>query len=317
MKKYKDLLEDGGSGVSGQLLDQASRLKARMATIRHTVAILSGKGGVGKSTLTCNLAAALAAEGARVAVLDADLNGPSLGKMLGVRGAPLRIGPEGVEPPEGPLGIKVLSMDQLLPRDEAPVKWDAPTERDSYVWRGTAEAAALREFLSDTVWGSLDFLFIDLPPGTDKISSVASLLPRLDAAIVVTIPTEVAHLTVKKSMTTAKEFWGTSTLGLVENMTTYLCAHCGGEGPLFRGPDSAAMAHELGIAFLGRVPFDPRLAEAADRGLPYVQCESGSPAAAALQAVATALRSLVERQAEPRPAHRESIAPRADGRAGK
>lgn len=293
MKKYKDLLVDAGSDVESQLRDQTFRLHTRMAAIRHKVAILSGKGGVGKSTLTSNLAAALAEDGARVAVLDADLNGPALAKMLGVRGAPLRIGDEGAEPPEGPLGIKVLSMDHLLPRDEAPIQWKAPTQEGNFVWRASAEVAALREFLSDTAWGPLEFLLIDLAPGTDKISSLVSLLPEIGAAIVVTLPTEVSHLTVRKSITLATELWGASTVGVVENMAAYRCAHCGHEERLFQGPDSAAMARELGVSFLGRIPFDPRLAAAADRGVPYVQQEPGTPCATALRAVAAALRSFV------------------------
>ena len=299
MKKYRDLVGDAGSGVAEQLLDQTARLQARMAMVRRKVAILSGKGGVGKSALTTNLAATLAKEGERVAVLDADLNGPSLAKMLGVRGGALRTGPAGIEPPEGPLGIRVVSMDLLLPRDEAPVRWDAPTERESYVWRGSVEAAALREFLSDTAWGQLDFLLIDLPPGTDRISSLATLLPEVDAGIVVTIPTEVSLLTVKRSISMAQELWGASPLGLVENMAAYLCAHCGGEGPLFRGIDSAAMAREMGVAFLGRVPFDPLLVEAADHGVPYVLCQPEAPATVALRAVTAALRILAEGRTPP------------------
>lgn len=301
MKSYRDLMGDAGSGVESQLQDQTVRLRSRMATIRRKVAILSGKGGVGKSTLTSNLAVALAEDGARVAVLDADLNGPALAKMLGVRGAPLRIGPEGAEPPEGPLGIKVLSMDHLLPRDEVPLQWKAPTQQGDFVWRASAEAAALREFLSDTLWGPLDFLLIDLPPGTDKVSILASLLPEIAAAVVVTIPTEVSHLTVMKSITMATELWGTSAVGLVENMAAYRCAQCGHEEPLFQGSDSAAMARELRVSLLGRVPFDPRLAAAADRGVPYLQQEPITPCATALRAVATALRYFVERKGQASP----------------
>lgn len=291
MKGYRDLVGDAGSGVEGQLQEQSVRLQNRMATIRHTVAILSGKGGVGKSTLASNLAVALAEDGARVAVLDADLNGPSLAKMLGVRGASLRIAPRGVEPPEGPRGIKVLSMDNLLPRDEAPLQWKAPTQGGDFVWRASAEAAALREFLSDTAWGPLEYLLIDLAPGTDKISILASLLPQIGAAVVVTLPTEVSHLTVRKSITVATGLWGASAVAVVENMAAYRCSHCGHEERLFQGPDSAAMAQELGVTFLGRVPFDPRLAAAADRGVPYLQQEPGTPCATALRAVGAALRS--------------------------
>jgi ATP-binding protein involved in chromosome partitioning len=272
-----------------------------MAAIRHKVAILSGKGGVGKSTLTSNLAAVLAQDGARVAAVDADLNGPALAKMLGVRGAPLRIGPDGAEPPRGALGIKVLSMDHLLPRDEIPLQWKAHNQDGNFVWRASAEAAALREFLSDTAWGQLDFLVIDLPPGTDKVSLLAGLLPEIAAAIVVTIPTEISQRTVRKSITMATELWGASAVTVVENMAAYRCSHCGHEEILFRGPDSAAMARELGVSFLGRVPFDPRLATAADRGAPYVEQEPGTPCAAALRAVATALRCFVEAGDEHRP----------------
>ena len=294
MKKYTEIAGDAGSGLVSQLRDQTFRLRRRMATIRHTVAILSGKGGVGKSTLTCNLAAALAEAGACVAVLDADLNGPALAKMLGVRGAPIRIGEEGVEPPEGPLGIKVLSMDHLLPREDTPLQWKAPTQEGNFIWRTSAEAAALREFLSDTVWGPLDYLLIDLPAGTDKLSVLASLLPQMAAAIAVTIPTEVSQRTVKKSITLAAGLWGASAVGVIENMAAYRCACCGHEERLFEGPDSAAMARELGVSFLGRVPFDPRLAAASDRGVPYVHCDPGTSCATALRAVAHALRSFVK-----------------------
>ena len=317
MKKYTELAGDAGSGLVSQLRDQTVRLHSRMATIRHKVAILSGKGGVGKSTLTSNLAAALAENGERVAVLDADLNGPALAKMLGVRGASLRIGGEGVEPPEGPLGIKVLSMDHLLPRDEAPLQWKAPTQEGSFVWRASAEAAALREFLSDTLWGPLDFLLIDLAPGTDKMSSLSSLLPEMAAVIVVTIPTEVAHLSVRKSISMAAELWGASAVGVVENMAAYRCAHCGHEEQLFQGPDSAAMARELGVSFLGRIPFDPRLAMAADRGVPYVRQDPGTPCATALRAVAAALRSFVEMRGHGSPVAQESQEQRAEGRTGE
>lgn len=294
MKRYTEVSGDSGSGLMSQLRDQAFRLRRRMATIRHKVAVLSGKGGVGKSTLTSNLAAALAEEGARVAVLDGDLNGPALAKMLGVRGAPLRMGEEGVEPPLGPLGIRVLSMDHLLPQDDAPLRWKAPTQEGSFVWRTSAEAAALREFLSDTVWGPLDFLLIDLPAGTDKVSILANLLPAVAAAVAVTIPTEVSQRTVRKSITLARELWGAQAVGVVENMAAYHCARCGHEERLFEGPDSAAMARDLGVSFLGRVPFDPRMAAASDRGVPYVMCEPGAPCAAALRALAASLRTFVE-----------------------
>jgi ATP-binding protein involved in chromosome partitioning len=197
-------------------------------------------------------------------------------------------------------------MDHLLPRDEVPLQWKAPTQEGNFVWRASAEAAALREFLSDTAWGPLDFLLIDLAPGTDKISSLASLLPEMAAALVVTLPTEVSQLAVRKSITVATELWGASAVGVVENMAAYCCVRCGHAEPLFQGPDSAAMAQELGVRFLGRIPFDPRLAAAGDRGVPYVKQETGSPCAIALRSVATAVRSLVETEEQRSPASEES-----------
>ena len=132
MKRYRDIAGDGGSNIVGQVEAQQARLATRLGSVRFIVAVLSGKGGVGKSAVTANLAAALAQDGWRVAALDADLNGPSLAKMLGVRGAPLAVGAEGVEPPVGAAGIPVMSMDLLLPGDDAPLTWHSPTAAESH-----------------------------------------------------------------------------------------------------------------------------------------------------------------------------------------
>ena len=279
MKKYKDIAGDGGSNIAGQVGAQQAKLRARLASVRHVVAILSGKGGVGKSAITANLASAFALSGWKVGVLDADLNGPTMAKMLGVRGEKLVVSPEGVEPPATTLGVKVMSMDLLLSSDAAPLAWDAPTQAEAHTWRGAMEANALREFLADTRWGELEVLLLDLPPGTDRLATVASLVPALAGSVVVTIPSEVSHLVVKKSITVAGQAKA-PVLGLVENMAG-----------LFPGPDGAALAREAGIPFLGKVPFDPALAGACDRGEPYVALAPQSPAAQALTSIATALRA--------------------------
>ncbi|MEK7715866.1 MAG: P-loop NTPase, partial [candidate division NC10 bacterium] len=253
-----------GSNIAGQVEAQQAKLRARLASVRHVVAILSGKGGVGKSAITANLASCFALSGWKVGVLDADLNGPTMAKMLGVRGEKLVVSPEGVEPPVTPLGVKVMSMDLLLSSDAAPLAWDAPTQAEAHTWRGAMEANALREFLADTRWGELDALLLDLPPGTDRLATVASLVPALAGSVVVTIPSEVSHLVVKKSITVAGQAKAPA-LGLVENMAG-----------LFPGPDGAALAREAGIPFLGKVPFDPALAGACDRGEPFVALAPGS-----------------------------------------
>ena len=181
MKRYRDIAGDGGSNIVGQVEAQQARLTTRLRDVRAIVAVVSGKGGVGKSSVTANLAAACAHAGDRVGVLDADLNGPTMAKMLGVRGRTLEVGPGGVEPPAGALGIRVMSMDLLLADDATPLTWDAPSQAEAHTWRGTMEANALREFLADTDWGALDVLLIDLPPGTDRLATIAGLVPALAA----------------------------------------------------------------------------------------------------------------------------------------
>jgi ATP-binding protein involved in chromosome partitioning len=281
MKRYRDLAGDGGSNIAGQVEAQQARLRARLAAVRAIVAVVSGKGGVGKSSITANLAAAFALDGARVGVLDADLNGPSMAKMLGVRGAKLAVHDGAVEPPRGALGIKVMSMDLLLPSDAAPLTWAAPTQDEAHTWRGTMEANALREFLADTDWGDLDLLLLDLPPGTDRLVTVTSLVPVLAGTVVVTIASDVAQLVVRRSLTVAAEARA-PVLGLVENMAG-----------LFPGPDAEALAKGAAVPFLGRVPFDADLAQAADRGEPFVAVAPDRPAARAIRAIARLLRPAV------------------------
>ena len=286
MKRYGDITGDGGSDIVAQVQAQGQALRRRLGDVRAIVAVVSGKGGVGKSTVTATLAALFATSGSSVGVLDADLNGPSMAKMLGVRGRPLAITPDGVEPPVSTGGVRVMSMDLLLPSDSTPLTWAAETPAEAHTWRGTMEANALREFLADTAWGRLDLLLVDLPPGVERLATLAGLV-TLTGAVAVTIPSEVSHLVVKRSITAAREA-GVSVLGLVENMAGYACPDCGRVNPLFSGPGGAALAQELGIPFLGEVPFDPRLAAACDRG-EAVGVASGT-AARALGHVAVALR---------------------------
>ena len=289
MKRYKEIAGDGGSNIVGQLAVQQARLRARLAAIRRkTVAVVSGKGGVGKSSITANLAAALAADGYTVGVLDADLNGPSIAKMLGVRGQALRVTEDGIEPARSAIGLRVFSMDLLLPSDETPVVWSAPTQAEAFTWRGTMEANALREFLTDTAWGPLDLLLLDLPPGADRLPTLADLLPELSGAVVVTIPSEVSHLVVKKSVALARET-RVPLLGLVENMAGYVCVGCGVLGPLFTGPGGERTAAELGIRSSAGCRSTPGSAGAADRGHPsFVLDHPETPAGRALGEMAAA-----------------------------
>jgi len=167
------------------------------------VAVVSGKGGVGKSAITVNLATAVAMQGAAVGILDADLNGPSIAKMTGVRGQWPVITAEGVQPVRGPAEMRIMSMDLLLPHDETPVTWRATTPTDAYVWRSSMEGTALASSERHDL-GALDCLFLDLPPGTDRIAALADILPGLTGIILVTIPSEVSHLVVRKSLALAR-----------------------------------------------------------------------------------------------------------------
>ncbi|MBI2486079.1 MAG: Mrp/NBP35 family ATP-binding protein [Deltaproteobacteria bacterium] len=277
-KEYKDIIGDGGSNIVGQVTQQIERLRSRMEKVKHKVAVISGKGGVGKSAVTVNLASAFSMQEYTVGVLDADINGPSIAKMMGVQGQHLKIGENGVSPAVGPLNIKVMSMDLLLPSDETPVVWDAPSQEAAFIWRGTMEVSTLREFLSDTEWGELNSLFIDLPAGVEKLPNVAQLLPNLDGVVLVTIPTEVSHFVVKKSAVTAKAL-GIPVVGLIENMVGYICLNCGQVGDLFKTIyDGKKMADQMGIPYLGRIPFDPRISISSDKGVPFVLEYSDSSA---------------------------------------
>jgi ATP-binding protein involved in chromosome partitioning len=290
-KRYKDIVGDGGSNIAAQVSEQQARLRSRLADVRTIIAVVSGKGGVGKSSLTANLAASWALQGRRVGVLDADLNGPTMATMLGVRGRRLVVGADGVIPPEGALGVRVMSMDLLLPSDDAPLVWQAPTQAESHTWRGAMEANALREFLADTAWGALDVLVLDLPPGTDRVVTVASIVPALSGTVVVTIPSDVSHLVVRKSITVAAQTRA-PVLGLVENMAG-----------LFPGSSSAELARDAGIPFLGAVPFDPALAAAADLGEPLVASAPTSDTARAVLDIASAVADAVSAaSARPGPA---------------
>jgi len=284
VKRYKDVAGDGGSNIAGQVEAQQGRLRQRLESVRAIVAIVSGKGGVGKSTLTASLACAFALDGWKVGVLDADLNGPTQAKVLGVRGKRLLIADGVVEPPATELGVKVMSMDLLLPSDAAPLTWEAPVQDEAHTWRGAMEANALREFLADTNWGALDLLLLDLPPGTDRLATIASLVPALSGIVVVTIPSDVSHLVVRRSITVASNTRA-PVLGLVENMSG-----------IFVGPDAAKLAAEAGIPFLGSVPFDRALTVARDQGDPFVATAPERLAAMALRRIAESIRAALTKR---------------------
>jgi Mrp family chromosome partitioning ATPase len=234
----------------------------RMARIRHKIIIASGKGGVGKSTVTVNLARALQMKGLKVGVLDADITGPDIPKLLGIEDARLTQGPDGIRLPEAD-GIKAASMAFVLSSRDSPV-----------VWRGPMKMAAIKQFVQDVDWGDLDFLLIDLPPGTsDEPLSVVQLIPELAGAIIVTTPQEVALLDSRKAVNMVKAM-KLPVLGIVENMSGLLCPHCGKSISIFGAGGGKRMAEEMDVPFLGAIPIDPNVCSLGDRGLTFVEGES-------------------------------------------
>src|SRR5574341_1519600 len=276
--------------VVQQITEQTKNVHARMAGIKHKLVVMSGKGGVGKSMTTVNLALAFARQGLRVGLLDVDLNGPCVPRMLGLHGQSLTMTPEGAIPPIGPLGLKVASMDFFLD-DASPVRWKGPMDV-SPVWLGLMEMNVIREFLSDVVWGELDVLLADLPPGAaaDKPPVIAGFIPDLAGAIVVTTPSEVASDVVQKSVTYARDM-GIKVLGMVENMSRYRCPSCGAEHELFEG-DTQALCDALNLPLLGRIPCDRTLAKTFDKGVPLL--DATYPTVKKYQEIAERVIALVD-----------------------
>ena len=231
----------------------------RMARVKHKIIIASGKGGVGKSTVTVNLARALQMKGFKVGVLDADITGPDIPKLLGIEEARLMQGQDGIMPAKAD-GIKAASMALILSSRDSPV-----------VWRGPMKMAAIKQFIQDVDWGDLDFLLIDLPPGTsDEPLSVVQLIPELAGAIIVTTPQEVALLDSRKAVNMVRAM-KIPVLGIVENMSGLICPHCGESISIFGAGGGERMAREMDERFLGAVPMDPSVCALGDSGKTFVQ----------------------------------------------
>jgi ATP-binding protein involved in chromosome partitioning len=267
-------------------LEQDTKLKTKMSKIKHKVAVISGKGGVGKSTVTVNLAAAFAVQGHldKVGVLDADIHGPCVPKMLGLKGQKLIGGPAGtIFPVKGQYGLKVVSMDFLLPNDAAPV-----------IWRGPLKMRVIQQFLSDIMWGALDFLFIDLPPGTgDEPLSVMQLIPDIDGVIIVTMPSEVSQAVVKKAVTFAKQL-SVPVIGIIENMSGFVCPECGAQLDIFKTGGGKKIASDLSVPYLGKIPIDPAICIDSDRGMPFVTENPASPTAKAFAEIVMKIKQFLK-----------------------
>ncbi len=265
-RTYNEVEGEDRSQLLAQVVAQRERVDRRLASVRWVVAVMSGKGGVGKSHVAAMLATGLASRLKRgVGVLDADLRSPTMAKLLGASG-PLRVTEDGVDPAVGQGGVRVVSTDMLL-EDNQPLRWCEPGA-ERFLWRGALETGALREFLSDVVWGTLDMLLVDLPPGADAGVDLKQMVPKLTGVLVVTIPSEESHRSVARTMRSASEA-GVPLLGIVENMSGYRCDECGVLRRLFEGTAGDDLSAEFGVPLLARVPFTPG-AGSANRDAPVL-----------------------------------------------
>jgi ATP-binding protein involved in chromosome partitioning len=321
MKRYYDIVGDGGSRILEQVAEQRARITDGLAGVRHLVAVGSGKGGVGKSTLTLHLAGALRARGLRIAILDADFNGPSQARMAGVQGGLFVPGSHKVALPRTRNGIAVFSMGSLIPESEA-LEFESAAHGESHTWRATREFALLSEVLRSFEWGALDLLMFDLPPGAERTVQYADFLGPRTSFLLVTIPSEVARGVVARSVAALSKR-PNRLLGYVENMSGYYCRDCNAIKPLFVSPDqppprirrsadqpplklrrsaealakaeASAKAEPSGLEIpcLGTIPFDPELAQHCDRGIPLAELPE-TPVSRALEHAAQQLLDSLE-----------------------
>ena len=244
-------------GRTQQELEEAVRKS--MEKVKHKIMVMSGKGGVGKTTVAVNLAFALGMQGLDVGLMDADIHGPDVPKMLGIEDKRPEVVEGKVNPVLATPRLRTISIAYFLPERDAAV-----------IWRGPLKMHAIRQFLSDVNWGSLDYLVIDLPPGTgDEPLSVAQLIKNVDGAVIVTTPQEMSLLDVRKAVKFSQVV-GVPVIGIIENMSGMVCPYCGKEIQIFKKGGGERAAREMGVPFLGSVPFDPRVVEDADEGVPFI-----------------------------------------------
>ncbi|MBD3232326.1 MAG: P-loop NTPase [candidate division Zixibacteria bacterium] len=244
----------------GQTFKDRQLIQQRLADVKHKMMVLSGKGGVGKSTVAVNIAASLAHKGHKVGLLDIDVHGPSIPKLMGLEGHPLDGTENTLYPVKKGDNLNVMSVGFLTQRRD-----------DAIIWRGPLKFSLIRQFLRDVEWGALDYLVIDSPPGTgDEPLTISQLLPDLDGAILVTTPQDLAVEDVRKSISFCRQV-NMKILGVVENMSGFICPKCGEVTEIFKTGGGKRMAEEMGVPFLGSIPMDAKIVQASDLGTSFVE----------------------------------------------
>lgn len=260
-------------------MEKNEKLKKVLARIKHKVLVFSGKGGVGKTTVAANLALTLADKGMEIGLLDVDIHGPNLAKMLGVENKRMYASDKNtIQPVMVTENLKLVSMAFLLQSETSPV-----------IWRGPLKMKVIQQFLEDTAWGDIDWLIVDSPPGTgDEPLSVAQLIPAT-GAIIVTTPQEVSLLDSRKAVNFARKL-NLKILGVIENMSGLICPYCGNEVKLFKEGGGERVSREMGVPFLGRVPIEPEIVESGDSGKPFIL---SNPECRASKAFATIVEKII------------------------
>jgi ATP-binding protein involved in chromosome partitioning len=273
----------GGHAADDKLkmFTEDETLVRRLSGIRHKILVLSGKGGVGKSTVAVNLAVALAMEGWKTGLLDVDFHGPSVPMLLNMTGELLKAADgDGILPLESPYGVKVISLGFALGHTD-----------EAVIWRGPMKMGVIKQLLADVQWGDLDYLVVDFPPGTgDEPLSVAQLIPDSDGAVIVTTPQDLSLQDVRKSINFCRQL-KIPVLGVLENMSGLVCPHCGTVIDVFKRGGGETMARQMGVPFLGRIPMDPQIVGTSDEGKPFVyHARQGESAQAFIRAIQPVLQ---------------------------
>jgi len=251
-----------------------------MENVKHTILVLSGKGGVGKSSVAVNLAVWLSMQGKNVGLLDIDIHGPSIPKLLHLEHMKVQAVGDQIIPVVYSKTLKVMSVGFLLRNDT-----------DALIWRGPMKHNVIKQFVTDVCWGDLDYLVTDCPPGTgDEPLSIAQFLGQIDGAVIVTTPQQLAIVDVKKCITFCRQL-NLPVLGVIENMSGFVCPHCHQQIDVFAGDGGREMANDFGVPFLGKIPMDPALAHSCDLGAPFVDTGHPNPT---VEAMCSAFQPLLE-----------------------
>ncbi len=260
--------------LTEESIQEETALRNTLENIKHVIIVMSGKGGVGKSTVSSNLAMALSMQGFETGIMDIDITGPNIPKMFGVDGEKLMAVDHKLVPVQVPPSLKLISMAFLLGSPDTPV-----------MWRGPVKMGAIKQFITDVNWGKLDYLIIDMPPGTgDEALSIVQLIPKADGMVIVTTPQDVALLDSRKSLMFAAETQ-IPIIGIIENMSGFVCPHCGEVTNIFKTGGGESTAKDLNVQFLGRIPIEPGIVAAGDSGLPVVMNQPESASAKAFNEI--------------------------------